>query len=78
MRTALWRRNIVDKAVAAFRITVVMLHRYFYINFFFHALAIDDAVIKSFLIVVEIGDIFLDPSLIMEFLCHNFLFPSVV
>ena len=68
---------IVDKAVNAFRVGIVMLHCHFHINIIFAALKIHDIFVKRRFALIQIGDEFLDSALVVEHFFLRIFFPHI-
>ena len=66
MRTAFRRGDIVDKTVGALGITVVVLQRDLNINAVLFSLTVNEVVIDRRFSLIQVGDEFLDSSLIVE------------
>ena len=78
MCTALRRRDVVDKAVAALRIRIIMLHRHLNVNTVSGSLTVNDVLIQRSLALVQILYELADASLIVEDLLHRFFLISLI
>ena len=66
VHAALGGIDIIDEAVFAVGVGVVVLHGDFHIDIVFGALEIHDRIVEGFFVVVEVGDELPDPALVVE------------
>ena len=78
MCTALRRRDVIDKAVAALRIRIIMLHRHLDIHTVSGSLTVNDILIQRSLALIQILYELANASLIVEDLLYRFLRISLI
>ena len=77
MGTALRRGDVIDKAVNALIVGIIVLHGHFHINVALFPFTVNDIRVQHLFLFIQIFHILLDTALIVEGQGDRLLFPQI-